>query len=190
MRIFIFAAIVTLAFNLPVQSQPNPEYKKVDDFKVTDLKVKVFFKDPLAVLVTSLPDFDTKPDPQKNKLLEVYLQNHEVYLFSVISKNGKVTSYVMRGDPEKKETSNRYQVEITDGDVLERPGEMQARKYIKDFGIGGEFFEHMAPFQLPQYKKVKTTQVWGNIIHINSYAAIKDAMIKIIQHDQQQTVKQ
>jgi hypothetical protein len=184
MRILILAAVIFLAFNLSVQSQPNPEYKKVDDFKISDLKVKVYFKDPLAVLVSTLPDFDTKPDPQKNKLLEVYLQNHEVYLFNVTSKNGKITSYVMRGDPGKKETSNRYQVEITDGDMLEKPGEMQARKYIKDFGIGGEFFEHMAPFQMPQFKKVKTTQVWGNIIHINPYAPIKDAMTKVIQDDQ------
>ena len=190
MRIFLLAAISCLAFNLPLKSQPNPEYKKVDDFKLNDLRVKVYFKDPLAVLVTSLPDFDTKPDPQKNKLLEVYLQNHEVYLFSVTPKNGKITSYVMRGDPAKKETSNRYQVEITDGDVLEKPGEFQARKHIKDFGIGGEFFEHMAPFQLPQYKKVKTTQVWGNIIHINPYAPIKETMTKIIQDDQQQTPQQ
>jgi hypothetical protein len=185
MRMFIAAAIVCLAFNLHAQSQPNPEFKKVDDFKLNDSKVKVFFKDPLAVLVTSLPDFESKPDPQKNKLLEVYLQNHEIYLFSVTSKEGRVTSYVMRGDPEKKEAANYYQVEITDGDVQDKSKETHPRKQIKNIGIGGEFFEHMAAFQLPQFKKVTTTRVWGNIVHINRYAPIKEALIKIIQDDQQ-----
>jgi hypothetical protein len=182
MRIVITAAIVCLAFNLSAQ---NPDFKKVDDFKVNDTKVKVFFKDPLAVLVTTLPDFDSKPDPQKNRLLDVYLENHEVYLFSATSKDGKVTSYVMRGDPAKKEAADRYQVAITDGDVLDKATETAPRKFVKDIGVTGDFFEHMAPFQLPQYKKVKTSQVWGNIIHINAYAPIKEALTKIILEDQQ-----
>lgn len=185
MRIATIAAMVCLALNLSAQSLPNPDYKKVDDFKVTDARVKVFFKDPLAVLVTTLPDFDSKPDAQKNKLLEVYLQNHEVYLFSVTSKEGKVTSYVMRGDPDKKEAADRYQVAITDGDVQDKSADTQPRRYVKDIGVAGDFFEHMAPFQLPQYKKVKTSQVWGNIVHINPYAPIKEALTKIILEDQQ-----
>jgi hypothetical protein len=185
MRIVFFAAFVCVTLNLSAQSLPNPEYKKVDDYKLNDSRIKVYFKDPLAVLVMSLPDFDTKPDPQKNKLLEIYLQNNEVYLFSVTSKDGKVTSYVMRGDPTKKEATNQYQVEITNGDVLNKSGEVQPRKYVKDIGVAGQFFEHMAPFQMSQYKKVKTTQVWGNIVHINPYASIKESMSKIIREDQQ-----
>ena len=182
MRIVITAAIVCLTFNLFAQ---NPDYRKVDDFKINDTRVKVYFKDPLAVLVTSLPDFDSKPDAQKNKLLDVYLQTHEIYLFSATSKDGKVISYIMRGNPDKKEASDSYQVEITDGDVLDKPGELQPRKNIKDLGVAGQFFEHMAPFQQAQFKKVKTSQVWGNIVHINAYAPIKDALTKIIQEDQQ-----
>ena len=182
MRIVITAAIICLTLNLFAQ---NPDYRKVDEFKLNDSKVKVYFKDPLAVLVTSLPDFDAKPDAQKNKLLDVYLQTHEIYLFSATSKDGKVTSYVMRGNPGKKEAGDRYQVEITDGDVLDKSQEMQPRKYVKDLGVAGEFFEHMAPFQQPQFKKVKTSQVWGNIVHINAYAPIKEAVTKIIQEDQQ-----
>ncbi len=189
MRTCTIAVIVCICFDLSLMGQPNPDFKKVDDFKLNDSKVRVYFKDPLAVLVTSLPDFDTKPDPQKNKLLEVYLQNHEIYLFSVTSKAGIVTSYVMRGDPEKKEQSSFYQVEITDGDVLDKSVETHPRKQIKDIGIGGEFFEHMAAFQSPQYKRVTTTQVWGNIVHINRYAPIKEALTKIIQDDQQKGEK-
>ena len=182
MRIVITAAIVCFALNLSAQ---NPDYRKVDEFKLNDGKVRVYFKDPLAVLVTSLPDFDTKPDAQKNKLLEVYLQNHEIYLFSATSKEGKVTSYVMRGSPDKKEASDRYEVEITDGDVLDKSSELQPRKHVKDLGVAGDFFEHMSPFQQAQFKKVKTTMVWGNIIHINAYAPIKETLTKIIQEDQQ-----
>jgi hypothetical protein len=185
MRIVITAAIVFFTLKLTAQSLPNPEYKKVDDFKINESKIKVYFKDPLAVLITSLPDFDSKPDPQKNKLLQIYLQNHEVYLFSATSRDGKVTSYVMRGDPEKKEGPNHYEVAISDGDVLDKSIDIQPRKFVKDIGVPGDFFEHMAPFQLPQYKKVRTTQVWGNIIHINPYAPIKDTISKIIQDDQQ-----
>jgi hypothetical protein len=95
----------------------------------------------------------------------------------------------MRGDPEKKEQSSFYQVEITDGDVLDKSVETHPRKQIKDIGIGGEFFEHMAAFQSPQYKRVTTTQVWGNIVHINRYAPIKEALTKIIQDDQQKGEK-
>lgn len=185
MRIATTALFICLAFNVYAQKAPNPEYRKVDDFKVNDAKVKVFFKDPLAVLVTSLPDFDTKPDAQKNRLLDGYMQNHEVYLFSATSKDGKVTSYVLRGDPEKKEASDRYQVTITDGDVQGEAAVAQPRRYVKDIVIAGDFFEHMAPFQLPQYKKLTTTQVWGNIVHINPYAPIKEALTKIIAEDQQ-----
>ena|SRR5690349_12370307 len=186
MRIAITALFICLAFNLNAQKLPNPEYRKVDDFKVNDTRVKVFFKDPLAVLVTSLPDFDNKPDAQKTRLLDVYMQNHEVYLFSATSKDGKVTSYVLRGDPEKKEASDRYQVAVTDGDVQGEATVSQPRKYIKDIVVAGDFFEHMAPFQLPQYKKLTTTQVWGNIVHIYPYAPIKEAVTKIIAEDQHQ----
>ena len=86
--------------------QPDPAFRKVDDFRINDSKFKVYFKDPLAVLMSTLPDFESKPDAEKNKLLQVYLLNNELYLFSVTSKDGKVTSYVVRGNPQKKETSS------------------------------------------------------------------------------------
>lgn len=183
MRTHFIATVVCLALNLAAQCQPNPDFKKVDEFKLNDQKVKVYFKDPLAVLVTSFPDFDSKPDPQKSKFLEVYLQNHELYLFSVTSKDGRITSYVMRGDPDRKEARNVYQVEIIDGEVLNKSVAMPASKQIKDIGITGEFFEHMAPFQTPRFKKITTTQVWGNIVHINRYAPIKETLSKIIQNN-------
>jgi hypothetical protein len=159
----------------------------VDDFRINELKVKVFFKDPLAVLVTSLPDFDAKPDAEKNRLLQVYLWNHELYLFTVTSNDNKTTSYVVRGNPIKKESPVTYEVEITDGDILivSNDSKPAPRKTVSDIGIQGEFFEHMPVFQQPRYRKVKTTMVWGNIVRINPYAPIKETVEKIIQQDLQ-----
>ncbi|HUQ64636.1 MAG TPA: hypothetical protein VM101_00675 [Flavitalea sp.] len=183
--IHVFLLFSSFAFFLPSFAQ-NIDFAKVDDFRVNDSKVKVYFKDPLAVLVSTLPDFDKKPDYEKNKLLKVYLQNHDVYLFSVTSKEGKVISYVLRGDPDKKETSQRYSLDVTDGDVLNAStGTPPAvRKTVTKLDIAGEFFEHMAPFRQQQFRKVTTSQVWGNIVHINPYPPIKDAVEKIIQLDQ------
>jgi|SRR5687768_9902051 len=186
MRFNIFHAIAGLFLFLSSHGQqPDPAFRKVDDFRINDSKVRVYFKDPLSVLMSTLPDFDSKPDAEKNKLLQVYLLNNELYLFSVASKDGKVTSYVVRGDPQKKETSSRYRLDITDGDIL-NPGiiPLVARKTVNTINIGGEFFEHMAPFQQPRFKKVTTTHVWGNIIHINPYAPIKETVEKMIIEDQ------
>lgn len=186
MRFNIFPAIsgIVLFLSAFVQ-QTDPAFRKVDDFRLSDSKVKVYFKDPLAALMSTLPDFESKPDAEKNKLLQVYLLNNELYLFSVTSKDGKVTSYVLRGNPQKKETSSRYQLDITDGDIL-NPGitPLIARKTVSTINISGEFFEHMAPFQQPRFKKVTTTHVWGNIIHINPYTAIRETIQKLIVLDQ------
>jgi len=182
----IFLTIYCIVFSLNSFSQLKPGFRKVDDFKIDDSKVKVYFKDPLVELVTTLPDFETKPDPEKNKLLQVYLSNHDLYLFSFTSKEGKVISYVVRGNPEQKGSSYRYKLDISDGDVLTQSNDspLPVRKSVNNLNISGEFFEHMAPFQQPKYKKVTTSNVWGNIIHINPYAPIKDTIEKLIQLDQ------
>ena len=165
--------------------QPDPSFRKVDEFKVSDAKVKVFFKDPLAVLVTSFPDFDAKPEAEKNRLLQVYLWNHELYIFSATSGDNKITSYVVRGNPIKKESPITYEVDIADGDVLtvSNDGQPAPRKTVSDLNLQGEFFEHMSVFQQPRFRKVKTTMVWGNIIRINPYEPIKESVEKIIQQD-------
>lgn len=186
MRFNIFSAIAGMFLFLSAYSQqPGPAFRKVDDFKINDSKVRVYFKDPLAVLMSTLPDFESKPDAEKNKLLQVYLLNNDLYLFSVTSKDGKVTSYVVRGNPQHKETSCRYRLDITDGDIL-NPGitPLVARKTVSTINISGEFFEHMAPFQQPRFKKVTTSHVWGNLIHINPYAPIKETVEKMIILDQ------
>lgn len=168
-------------------SQPDPSFRKVDEFRISESKVKVFFKDPLAVLVTSLPDFDAKSDAEKNRLLQVYLWNHALYLFSVTSNDNKSTSYVVRGNPIKKESPVSYEVEITDGDILTVSNETKfaPRKTVSDLNLHGEFFEHMSVFQQPRFRKVKTTLVWGNIVRINPYVPIKEALEKIILQDLQ-----
>ena len=166
-------------------SQPDPSFRRVDEFKISDAKVKVFFKDPLAVLVSSFPDFDAKPEAEKNRLLQVYLWNHELYIFSVTSGDNKTTSYVVRGNPIKKESPVTYEVDIADGDVLTASNDNKPapRKTVSDLNLQGEFFEHMSVFQQPRFRKVKTTMVWGNIIRINPYAPIKEAVEKIVQQD-------
>lgn len=182
----MFLTFTCIIFSFNSFSQVKPGFRKVDDFKINDSKVKVYFKDPLVELISSFPDFESKPDPEKNKLLEVYLANHDLYLFSFPSKDGKVTSYVVRGDPEKKETSSRYKLDIIDGDILTQSidSPLVVRKSVKNLNMSGEFFEHMVPFQQPKFKKVTTTHVWGNLIHINPYAPIKETVEKLIQLDQ------
>jgi hypothetical protein len=182
----ISLTICCIIFSLHSFSQLKSGFRKVDDFKINDAKVKVYFMDPIVELSTAFPEFETKPDPEKNKLLEVYLANHDLYLFSFTSKDGKIISYVVRGNPEQKESSYRYKLDIIDGDMLtqSRDNPLAVRKTVNNLTISGEFFEHMAPFQQPRFKKVTTANIWGNIIHINPYAPIKDTIEKLIQLDQ------
>ena len=161
------------------QCQMKAGFRLVDDFKMKDAKVKVYFKDPLEQLNETFSEFGTKPDEEKNRLLEVYLLNHELYVFRVASKNDSVKSYVIRGNPKKVKTSSRYQLDIYNGDVMEQSPEVE--KTTDEVNISGEFFQSMTTFQHPKFKKVQTLQIWGNIVHIKPYDQIKETVVKLIE---------
>lgn len=166
-----------------IQAQNLTDFKLVDKFKENNMKVKVYFKDPLKELIKKYPDFDKKDNKTKHKLLSNYLHNNTLYVFQTYRKKELQKSYELKGNPKKIRTKYYFNL-----DVLQADGTPD--KAIDKIGIGGSFFEHMFIFQSPQGKEVigKGIKMWGYFVMINSYDNIKTKISELINMDAENAI--
>jgi hypothetical protein len=170
--------------NFSVYGQENP----IDQFKIEDYTIDVYFYDPLETL-TKLEDFRTMSDKSKSSTLDYYLHNHALYLFLLTdSKTTEKTYLCIRGNPEKLKTKMFYKVEIIKG-ITSSSFNPNTDNYsdkivnvIDDVNCGGTLFESMTIFSQPKNKdKVGNgIQLYGYFRRVQPYSEIKDSMKEII----------
>jgi len=161
-----------------IHAQNLTGFELVDKFKSNNLKVKVYFKDPLKEIIKQHPQFDKKDNKAKHAILSDYLHNNTLYLFQTYQKKQLLKSYKLKGNPEKKKTKYFFKLEILNA-------ENKLDKVINKVNIGGSFFEHMMIFQTPQGKEVvgKGIKMWGYFVMIHPYKNIKISMSELIKMD-------
>lgn len=166
-----------------IQAQELTDFELVDNYKLEDLKVKVYFKDPLKEILKEYPEFDGKDDKVKHELLSNYLHNNTLYIFQTFKKNKLQKSYELKGNP--KEIRTKYYFNL---DVRDATGKID--KEIDQVGVGGSFFEHMFIFQTPQGKDVigKGIKMWGFFVMIEPYDTLKSKITELISKDIQNAI--
>jgi hypothetical protein len=176
MRILSLLILIFLASG--VQAQDLINFELVDNYKLEDLKVNVYFKDPLKEILNQHPDFDNKDDKTKHELLSNYLHNNSLYIFQTIKKKKLQKSYELKGNPKKLRTKYYFNL-----DILNANGSID--KEIDKISIGGSFFEHMFIFQTEQGKDVigKGIKMWGFFVMIEPYDNIKAKITELIKMD-------
>lgn len=177
--VFLFLSIaLTCILNLNTFGQYLKEYKEVDKFKLSDYNVKVYFKDPLLQLIKKYPDFDSKDNQVKRKLLSDYLLHNSLYTFQLSNKKEVIKSYELSGNPQKLRERNYFNLNI-----LKPDGTLE--KIIDKVDLGGTFFEHMIIFQSDRGKEMvgKAVQIWGYFDKIERYETFKNQIQKLIKMD-------
>ena len=179
----IISLLISVFIVLGIQAQKLTGFELVDNYKLDDLKVKVYFKDPLKELLNKYPDFDNKDDKTKHELLSDYLHNNTLYIFQTIKKKKLQKSYELKGNPKKTRTKYYFKL-----DIIEADGTIT--KAIDKVNIGGSFFEHMFIFQTTQGKKVigKGINLWGYFVMIEPYSNIKTKITELIKKDLENTI--
>ncbi len=184
-KIKITLSIITfLLFTIYAQGQA----KVVDEFKIKNDSVKVFFYDPLLALA-KMPGFEEKSDEEKSDTLDSYLHNNPLYLFVVSNSTTKELTYLcIRGNPKKVNTKMFYKVEVIKGvsDTAFNPFNDYSDKIVKtidNVNCGGTLFESMEMFDAPENKKYvgNGIQFFGSYRRVQPYSEIKISMIAIIE---------
>lgn len=176
MRILL---LLTLIFTVPgLRAQGLNEFELVDNYKLENLTVNVYFKDPLKEISRQNPDFDNKDDKVKHELLSNYLHNNILYVFQLFQKKELQKSYVLKGNPSKIRTKYYFNLDILNADG-------STDKAIDKINLGGSFFEHMSIFQTEQGKNVvgKGIKMWGYFVMIEPYNNIKSEMNELMKKD-------
>lgn len=174
----ITLTLILIAISTSIFSQSLEDFEQVDKFKINDLTVKVFFKDPLKELIKQYPDFDNKENKEKHDILSGYLHNNILYIFQTFRKKDLIKSYCLTGNPKKVKSRNYFNLDIySNQDKLE--------KSIDNVNVGGSFFEHMFFFQSSEGKKVvgKGIQMWGFFVMIQPYSLTKENITELIKMD-------
>lgn len=171
-------SILTIGIYSISQAQNLANYQQVDKLKVKGLTTKVYFNDPLKHLITTYPDFDTKDNQTKHKLLSEFLHNNPLYVFETYRKRKPDKSYWLVGNPRKVRTINYFDLEIRNVD-------RSIDKVVDEVKVGGSFFEHMMLFQSPRRKQSVGIglQIWGYFTRIQPYSPIKSAIVSLIEQD-------
>ncbi|HDK42044.1 MAG TPA: hypothetical protein ENG87_01590 [Candidatus Pacearchaeota archaeon] len=174
----IISLLILIFIVSGIQAQNLTDFELVDNYKLDNSKVKVYFKDPLKELLKKHPDFDNKDDKTKHELLSDYLHNNTLYVFQTFRKKKLQKSYELKGNPKKIRTKYYFNL-----DILEADGTLD--KAIDKVNIGGSFFEHMFIFQTTQGKKVigKGIKMWGYFVMIEPYDNIKLKITELIEKD-------
>jgi hypothetical protein len=183
MKITIFfATILVLTNSVCGQS------KNVDNFKVNNHNVAVFFYDPLDSLAKLDKDFQSKSDKEKSNGLDKYLHEHPLYLFKLTNKKtNDITFLCIRGNPEKINTKMFYKVEVIKNEPADfNPNEGNYSdkivQTIDQVNCGGTLFENMTLFDNEEGKKAvgNGIQLFGYYRRIQPYSEIKTSMENII----------
>jgi len=179
----IISQLILIFFVSGIQAQELTDFELVDNYKLEDLKVKVYFKDPLKEILKEYPEFDGKEDKVKHELLSNYLHNNTLYIFQTFTKNKLQKSYELKGNPKKIRTKYYFNL-----DILEATGKID--KEIDKVSIGGSFFEHMLIFQTTQGKESvgKGIKMWGFFVMIEPYNNIKSKITELINKDMQNAI--
>lgn|GEM_PF-1033908 len=176
---FLVISVAFIIFlNLNTSAQNFAEFKKVDKFKLSDCNVEVYFKDPLLELIKTYPDFDSKENQIKHKLLSDYLLHNSLYIFQLSKKKEVQKSYELFGNPQKLRERNYFNLSVMKSD-----GTLE--KNIDKLNLGGEFFEHMVLFQSEKGKQAvgKGVQIWGYFVKIEPYETFKNRITDLIKMD-------
>lgn len=173
----LLTIIFLFTYNL-ILSQSLEDFEKVDSTKIQGLSTHVYFHDPLKALIEKHPNFDSKENKAKHRLLSEYLHNNPLYVFETREKDKVAKSYWLVGNPRKTRERNYFNLEIRNPDN-------SIDKIVDQLNVGGSFFEHMFIFQTPQGKQSvgKGIQIWGYITMVNPYQPIKEAITKLIEKD-------
>jgi len=158
-------------------------FEQVDKFKIEDLTVKVYFKDPLKEIIKEYPNFDKKDNKEKHDILSGYLHNNTLYIFQSVKRKNVLKSYRLTGNPQKVKSRNYFNLDIFDSqDKLENS--------INKVNVGGSFFEHMFFFQSAEGKKYvgKGIQMWGFFVMIQPYSSLKENIKELIKMDFSNTI--
>lgn len=168
--VFFFISTFSFAQNLD-------EFIQIDKFKIDDLTVKVFFKDPMVEIFNSNPNFDSKDDKEKHNILANYLKNNTLYVFQTYKKLKIVKSYNLKGNPKSVKEINPFKLEIYDSKNLTTT--------IDIVNIRGKFFENMIFFQSPETKNLvgQGAKIWGYFVLVKPYLEVKNTISKLIEMD-------
>lgn len=160
----------------------------VDQFKVKNDSVKVFFYDPVLALEKT-PNFQVKSEKDKSDTLDTYLHNSALYMFEVTNAETKEITYLcIRGNPDKVNTKMFYKVEVIKGitnSLFNSNDTNYSDKIVKvidKVNCGGTLFESMEMFKAPENQKYigSGIQFWGFYRRVQPYSEIKTSMIAII----------
>lgn len=183
----IALTIISVVFALTGKAQQVSDFELVDQFKMNEIQVKVFFKDPLKSILKDSPNFDSQNSQDKYEQLETHLHDNVLYLFQTTDTQGLVKSYLLEGDPKKGRTRNYFNLKIINKDILQPSGiyDSTKDKTINRLNLGGTFFENMFIFQTKEGKKVigKVINMWGFFTKIEAYSTVKEAVSNIIGKD-------
>ncbi len=170
--------MLLITISTSIFSQDLENFEQVDKFKINDLKVSVFFKDPLKEIIKKYPDFDNKENKEKHEILSGYLHNNTLYVFQTFKKKKLIKSYKLTGNPQKVKSRNYFNLDIYNN-------QDKVEKSIDKLNVGGSFFEHMLLFQSTEGKKFigKGIQMWGFIVMIQPYSPIKEKISELIKMD-------
>ena len=179
----IIPLLILIFFVSGIQAQDLTNFELVDNYKLEDLKVKVYFKDPLKEILKEHPDFDNKADKEKHELLSKYLHNNTLYIFQTFKKKELQKRYELIGNPKKIRTKYYFNL-----DILEGNGNID--KEIDKISVGGSFFEHMLLFQTKQGKEFigKGIKMWGYFVMIEPYDNLKNKITELIKKDLQNAI--
>jgi len=174
----ILLTLILFTLSTTIFSQNLDKFEQVDKFKIKDLTVKVYFKDPLKEIIELYPEFDKKANKEKHDILSGYLHKNTLYVFKAFKKKKVIKSYKLNGDPLKVKSRNYFKLDIYNN-------QNKLEKSINQVNLGGPFFEHMFFFQTSEGKKVvgQGIQMWGFIVMIQPYAAIEKKISKLIEMD-------
>jgi len=182
--LFLVLSVTYITFsNLNASAQNLTEFKKVDKFKLSDYNVEVYFKDPLLELIKTYPDFDSKENQIKHKLLSDYLLRNSLYIFQISKGNVLYKSYELLGNPQKINERTYFKL-----NVLKSDGTLENN--IDSVNLGGEFFEHMALFQSERGKQAvgNGVQIWGYFVKVEPFKTFKNRIIDLIKMDLSNTI--
>ena len=181
----VFSILILSIVAMVAQGQESA----FDHFKINKDKVEVFFYDPLVALAKA-DDFAAKTDKEKSDLLDSYLHNNPLYLFSLTdSKTKDITYLCIRGNPEKVNTKMFYKVEVIKGisSASFNPNtdsySDKIVKVIDQVNCGGTLFENMSLFQGADKKKYvgNGVQLFGYYYRVQPYSEIRSSMKGIIE---------
>jgi len=158
-------------------------FTQVDKFKIDKFATTVYFKDPLKVLISQYPDFDSKDNQIKYELLSAYLRQNTLYIFKTTAKDGGTKYYELTGNPKKLRTKNYFKI-----DIFSSAGTIE--KTVDKVNAGGSFFEHMAIFQTQEGKEAvgKGVQIWGYFVLVERYEGLKKVVTNLIKMDVENTL--